>query len=64
MSCNCPKKNESAEYGRPAPTQVKAAEISDEPKDINRLMKDLKGYLTTDEAKKTYFKAIVDQGFV
>jgi len=64
MSWNCPRKNGSTEYGRPAPTQVKVGETSDGPKDIAGIIKDLKEYLTTDEAKEEYFKAIVDQGFV
>jgi hypothetical protein len=64
MSRNCPLKNGSTEYGRLAPTQVKAGELKEEPKKIDSLMTDLKNFLTTEEAKDKYFRAVVDQGFV
>jgi hypothetical protein len=64
MSRECPNKNGSAKYGRPAPTQVKKAETPPEAKTLDGLMGDLKEFLKTEENKEKYFSAMIDQGFV
>jgi hypothetical protein len=60
MSRECPNKNGSAKYGRPAPTQIKAQEV----KTLDGLMGDLKEFLKTEENKEKYFSAMIDHGFV
>jgi hypothetical protein len=64
MSRDCPNKNGSAEYGRPAPTQVKKAETPSESKTLDGLMGDLKEFLKAEENKEKYFSTLIDQGFV
>ena len=63
MLRECPNKNGSAKYGRPAPTQVKA-QAPPEAKTLDGLMGDLKEFLKTEENKEKYFSAMIDQGFV
>jgi hypothetical protein len=64
ISKDCPQKNGSTEYGRPAPTQIKEQSVLEQPKTLNMLMGDLKAFLKNDENKEQYFSAMVEQGFV
>jgi len=69
----CPmRQNESAEYGRPAPTQQTHSGVTDameepkkeEPKGIDDLLKIVKGFLTNQENKQKFFNRLVNEGFV
>jgi len=65
----CPiRQNESAKYGRPAPTQQTCSGITnameepkkEELKGIDDLLKIVKGYLTNPENKQKFFDGLVD----
>jgi hypothetical protein len=55
----CTRHNGSAEYGRPAPTQINATL---EPTILDGLMRDLKEILATEGNKEKYLDALIKEG--
>jgi hypothetical protein len=67
MSRECPKKNRSAEYGRPAPTNVPGRSAApEEPTEetIEDIVNKMGVLLATPEAKQKYFDLVIEKGFV
>jgi hypothetical protein len=67
MSRECPKKNGSTKYGRPAPTNVPKRSIApEEPTEetIKDIVNKMGVLLATLEAKQKYFDLVIEKGFV
>jgi len=65
MSHNCPKKFESANVGRPAPTSAQVSIPTKTTKNgIEGLLKSMKDQLTTDNLKQKFFNRVIEKGFV
>jgi len=67
MSKECPKRNRSAEYGRPAPTSVPGRSgAPEEPTEdtIEDIVNKMGALLATPEAKQKYFDLVIEKGFV
>jgi hypothetical protein len=67
MSRECPKKNGSAEYGRPAPTNVSGRSAApEEPtkETIEDTVNKMGMLSATLEAKQKYFDLVIEKGFV
>jgi len=67
MSKECPKRNRSAEYGRPAPTSVPGRSgAPEEPTEdtIKDIVNKMGALLATPEAKQKYFDLVIEKGFV